>query len=38
MEEFDKESQDTTDAYETVRNLVNYLIDREFSELTKKEK
>ena len=38
MEEFDKERQDTTDAYETVRNLVNYLIDREFKELTKKEK
>ena len=32
-EEFEKESQDITAAYETVRNLVNYLIDTELERL-----
>ncbi|TKJ36881.1 hypothetical protein CEE36_11380 [candidate division TA06 bacterium B3_TA06] len=37
MEEFDRDLQEVSAAYETVQTLVDYLIDRELGRLTKKE-
>ena len=35
IEEFEKGDQDYTDAYEVVRNMVDYLIDTELDRLSK---
>ena len=37
MEEFDKDIQEVSAAYETVQTLVDYLIDRELNRLREKE-